>query len=223
MVDYLFGIPLGPAPPAPFSPQRVARGNEVCYWYYISDYTVGFISGNGVHFVDIAQWGIGDEISPVEVHTPQAHIPTDGLVDDAIAWQSEVTYSNGVRMSYSSEGNPHPDGIRFIGTEGWIHVTGGGTLSAEPASVLTSVIKPSEIHLHRSPEHHRNFLDCIKTRQRAAASAQIGHSATTTCNLVEIAARVGRKVQWDAQAERCVNNEAADRLRTRAMRSPWQF
>jgi len=214
---------LGPAPTASFSPQRVARGNEVCYWYYISDYTVGFISGNGVHFVDIAQWGIGDEVRPVEVHTPWANIPADGLVDDAIAWQSEVSYSNGVRMSYSSEGNPHPDGIRFIGTEGWIHVTGGGTLSADPAPVLTSVIKPGELHLHRSPEHHRNFLDCIKTRQRTAASAQIGHSATTTCNLVEIAARVARKVKWDAQAGRCVDDDAADRLRTRTMRSPWHL
>jgi len=26
-------------------------------------------------------------------------------------------------MSCSSEGNPHPDGIRFVGTEGWIHVS----------------------------------------------------------------------------------------------------
>jgi len=25
---------LGPAPTAPFSPQRVARGDELCYWYY---------------------------------------------------------------------------------------------------------------------------------------------------------------------------------------------
>jgi len=214
---------LGPAPVARFSPQRVARGNEVCYWYYISDYTVGFISGNGVHFVDIAQWGIGDEVRPVEAHTPWADVPAEGLVDDAIAWQSEVSYSNGVRMSYSSEGHPHPDGIRFIGTEGWIHVTGGGTLSAEPAAIATSVIKPGEIHLHRSPEHHRNFLDCIKTRQSTAASARIGHNATTTCNLVEIAARVGRKVQWDAQAERFVDDEVADRLLSRTMRSPWHL
>ena len=213
---------LGPALSTPFSPQRVARGNEVCYWYYNSDYTVGFISGNGVHFVDIAQWGIGDDVRPVEVHTLSADIPADGLVDDAVAWQSEVVYSNGVRMSYSSEGNPHPDGIRFVGTEGWIHVTGGGVISASRTDVLKSVIGPGEIHLYASPEHHRNFLDCIKTRQSAAASAEVGHNATTTCNLAEISARLGRKVRWDAQAERFIDDDGANRLLLRAMRSPWR-
>lgn len=214
---------LGPALTAPFCPQRVARGNEVCYWYYISDYTTGFISGNGVHFVDIAQWGIGDEVRPLEVHAQSADIPADGLVDDAIAWQSEVVYENGVRMSYSSEGNPHPDGIRFVGTEGWVHITGGGTLSASSTDVLKSVIGPDEVHLYVSPGHHRNFLDCIRTRQPAAASVEVGHNATTTCNLVEISARLGRSVKWDAGAERFVGDEAANRRLFRAMRSPWRI
>jgi predicted dehydrogenase len=219
--DFDYDLWLGPAPFAPFCPQRVARGNEICYWYYISDYTAGFITGNGVHFVDIAQWGIGDEIKPVEINTLSANIPADGLVDDAITWQSEIVYENGVTMSYSSEGNPHPDGIRFIGTEGWIHITGGGTLSANSADVLKSTIGPNEIHLYASPEHHRNFLDCIKTCRSAAACAEIGHHATTTCNLVEISARLGCKLKWNPRTERFINNESADRFLSRAMRSLW--
>ncbi len=213
---------LGPAPESPFCHQRVARGNEVLFLYFISDYTAGFITGNGVHFVDIAQWGIGDEVKPFEVNTSLADIPADGLVDDAIAWQSEVIYENGVTMSYSSQDNPHPDGIRFIGTEGWIHITGGGTLSASPMDVLKSVIGPNEVHLYASPGHHRNFLECIKTRRLAAASAEIGHHATTTCNLVEISARLGRKARWDARMQRFTGDETANRLLSRAMRTPWR-
>jgi predicted dehydrogenase len=212
---------LGPAPVAPFCPQRIARGNELCYWYYVGDYTAGFISGNGVHFVDIAQWGIGDGVEPVEVHTREAAIPRDSLIDTPIAWRTEVLYENGVRMSYSSEGNPHPDGIRFVGTKGWIHINGGGTLSAGPVDVLKSVIGPSEIHLYAGPEHHRNFLDCIRTRQPAAACAEVGHHATTTCNLADISARVGRRVTWDARGERFVRDDEANRMLGRAMRSPW--
>lgn len=214
---------LGPAPTAPFSPQRVARGNEVCYWYYVFDYTAGFISGNGVHFVDIGQWGIGDDSMPVEVHTVAADIPADGLVDTPMAWRSEIVYDNGVTMSYSSEGNPHPDGIRFVGTQGWIHITGGGVLSANPADVLKSVIGPEEVRLYAGPEHHRNFLDCIKTRRPAAAFAEVGHHATTTCNLAEISACLGRKVRWDAPAERFVNDDEANRMLERALRSPWRM
>ena len=214
---------LGPAPFAPFCLERVARGNEVCYWYYISDYTTGFISGNGVHFVDIAQWGIGDEVKPVEIQTTSADIPADGLIDDAISWRSEVVYENGVKMSYSSEGNPHPDGIRFIGTEGWIHITGGGTLSADPPEVLKSTIDPNEIHLYASPGHHRNFLDCIKTRQPTTATAEIGHHATTTCNLVGISARLNRKLRWNPKMERFIGDEQANRLLSRSMRAPWRI
>lgn len=214
---------LGPAQFAPFSPQRIARGNDVCYWYYISDYTAGFITGNGVHFVDIAQWGIGDEVKPLEVNTLSAKIPIDGLVDAAIAWHSEVVYENGVTMNYSSEGNPYPDGIRFIGTEGWIHITGGGTITAEPMDMLKSTIGPNEIHLYSSPGHHRNFLDCIKTRRYAAARAEIGHHATTTCNLAEISARLDSKLKWDPKAERFDNNDTANRFLSRAMRSPWHI
>ena len=214
---------LGPAPEAAFSPQRVARGNETCYWYYIDDYTAGFISGNGVHFVDIAQWGIGDDVRPVEVETVEAYIPADGLVDGAVTWRSQVVYSNGVQMSYSSQDNPHPDGIRFVGIEGWIHVTGGGTLTASRSEILTSVIDPGEVHLYSSPEHHRNFLNCIRTRRPAAASAEIGHSATTTCNLAEISARLGRNMAWHARLERVVDDEIANRLLSRSMRSPWRL
>jgi hypothetical protein len=176
-----------------------------------------------VHFVDIAQWGIGDEIKPVEIHTVSANIPADGLIDDAIAWQSDVIYENGVQMSYSSEGNPHPDGIRFIGTEGWIHISGGGTLSAHSEDVIKSVIGPNEIHLYDSPGHHRNFLDCIKTRHPTAATAEIGHHATTTCNLVEISARLGRPLKWDAEKEHFINDKIADRHLSRSMRAPWRI
>jgi predicted dehydrogenase len=220
-VDY--DLWLGPAPVAPFSPERIARGNEICYWYYIDDYTAGFITGNGVHFVDIGQWGIGDHIKPVHVETLSADTPTRGLVDMPVAWLSEIVYENGVKMSYSSEGNPHPDGIRFVGTEGWIHVNGGGGLTADPAEVLKSVIGPGEIHLYAATEHHRNFLDCIRTRQPAAACPEVGHHATTTCNLVEIATRVGRSVNWDAKAERFIGDDQANRMLQRVMRSPWRI
>ncbi len=220
-VDY--DLWLGPAPVAPFSPERIARGNEICYWYYIDDYTAGFITGNGVHFVDIGQWGIGDDIKPVRVETLSAETPARGLVDTPVAWRAEIVYDNGVTMSYSSEGNPHPDGIRFIGSEGWIHVNGGGALTANPTEVLKSVIGPGEIHLYAATEHHRNFLDCIRTRQPATACPEVGHHATTTCNLVEIAARVGRSVSWDAKAERFIGDDQANRMLQRAMRSPWRI
>jgi hypothetical protein len=85
------------------------------------------------------------------------------------------------------------------------------------------VIGPDEVRLYASPEHHRNFLDCIKTRQPAAAGAEVGHHATTTCNLAEISVRLDRKVTWDATGGRFVQDDEANRMLGRAMRSPWRM
>ena len=209
---------LGPAAWAPFCPERIIN----YYWYHILDYSRGFIPANGVHFVDIAQWAIGDEVKPVEVSTPVAVAPSGGMVDAITEWQSDVVYQNGVRMSFSSEGKPHPDGIRFVGAEGWIHINGGGAMTASRESILTSVIRPDEVHLYSTSGPHRNFLDCIRTRRATAASAEIGHHATTTCNLVEIAGRLGRSLKWNARTERFVGDEAANRSLSQPMRSPWR-
>jgi hypothetical protein len=151
-----------------------------------------------------------------------AVIPIGGMVDAITEWQSDVVYQNGVRMSFSSEGRPHPDGIRFVGTEGWIHINGGGAMTASRESVLSLVVKPDGVHLYATSGPHRNFLDCIRTRRTTAASAEIGHHATTTCNIVEIAARVGRPLKWDARTERFVGDDAANRLLSQPMRLPWQ-
>ena len=219
--DFDYDLWQGPAALRPYSPERVHSGESQCYWYYISDYTNGFIAGNGVHFVDIAQWGLGmDHTSPVEVHCTAANIPSDGLIDDAIAWTSECTYLNGVKMIYSSANNPVPSGIRFEGDEGWVWVS-IGCIDASPKSLLRSVIGPGEIHLYESPEHHRNWLDCIRSRRPTIVPAEIGHRSTTTCNLVEVSARLGRKVTWDPAKERFVGDEQANRMLSKAMRSPW--
>ncbi|MCY3022344.1 MAG: Gfo/Idh/MocA family oxidoreductase [Planctomycetota bacterium] len=211
----------GPAAVRPYCPERVHRGDNSCYWYYISDYTIGFLSGWGVHHVDIAQWGMGmDHTGPVEVHCTSATIPPDGLIDDVIYWTSECTYANGLKMIFSSNNNPVPQGIRFEGDEGWVWVD-RGRLDANPKSLLKSVIGPSEIHLYESPEHHRNWLDCIRSRKPTAATAEIGHRATSTCNLVEVAARLGRTVKWDPAKERFIGDDQANRLLSKAMRAPW--
>ncbi|HEY3320140.1 MAG TPA: Gfo/Idh/MocA family oxidoreductase [Planctomycetota bacterium] len=212
----------GPAALRPFSSERVERGDKACYWYYISDYTIGFLSGWGVHHVDIAQWGIGmDHSGPVEINCTQALIPPDGLIDDVISWNSELTYSNGVKVSFSDNNNPNPIGIRFEGDAGRVFVD-RGRIDAEPKSLLKSVIAPGEIHLYESPEHHRNFLDCIRSRKLCAANPEIGHRATAACNLVEVAARLGRKLKWDPVKEQFIGDEQANRMLSKTPRSPWK-
>ena len=82
---------------------------------------------------------------------------------------------------------------------------------------------PGETHLYNSPGPHRNLLDCIKSRAPTAVPPEIGHHTTTTCDLVDLSARVGRPIKWDATTERCLGDDQANRLLTHAYRPPWRL
>jgi len=48
-------------------------------------------------------------------------------------------------------------------------------MAASPENLLTSVIAPEEIHLYRSDDHHRNFLDCVRSRKETVTPARVAH------------------------------------------------
>jgi predicted dehydrogenase len=209
---------LGPAPWKPYFPERL---ENLKGWMLTYDYTVGFQSGWGQHDLDIAQWGNGtDHTGPVEVEG-RAVFPPDGLNDTAMTWHTEYRYANGVQLIFTSD-NENPHGIRFEGTEGWVFVNRSG-ISSQPASLTQTRFKSTDLRLYESPNHHRNFLDCVRTRQDPVCPIEIGHHTNAICNLSDIATRLGRKLRWDPAQERFVNEDRANRMLARAMRPPWRI
>jgi len=205
---------LGQAPWAPYCKER-------CHYNFrfILDYSGGQMTNWGAHHNDIAQWGNGTDLSgPVEVEG-RGEFPADGLYDAPIDFEVEYTYANGVRLLCSTKNR---SGVTFEGSEGWIYVD-RGQLAANPPSVLGSVIKPNEIRLYESRDHHRNFLDCVRSRSETVAPAEIGHRSATVCHLGNIAMLLRRRLRWDPGRERFVNDPEADRMIARAMRAPWRL
>jgi hypothetical protein len=80
-----------------------------------------------------------------------------------------------------------------------------------------------KIKLALSNNHHENFFACVRSRQRPIADVELGHRTTTVCNLGQIAMVLGRKLKWDPVKEEFVGDSMANRLRGRAMRSPWSL
>jgi predicted dehydrogenase len=226
---------LGPAPWAPYTYERCASramGTEGM-WTHIHDYSLGGLGGAwGIHHVDIAQWGNGtDDTGPVEIEGTGT-IPADGLADTATDFEIEHTYANGVKMIHASTrvaikrakqfAKRNGPGILFIGTQGWVLV-GRGYLEAEPKSLLTATIGPDEIHLPQSNNHRRNFLECVKSRQATMCPVETATRSDAICHIDDIAIRLGRKLKWDPQKEQFINDDQANRMLTRPMRSPWHI
>lgn len=216
-LDYEFW--LGPAPWAPYTPKRVVNP----YWFHISDYSLGYVAGWGIHHIDIAQWGNGTELTgPVEVEGSGVFPSDDGLCDNALSWDVDHQYANGVRMNFTSDGGKNPHGIRFEGTEGWVYVN-REAFDANPKSLLQEKIGPDEIRLPASTHHQRNLLDCIRTRGRTVSPIDVAVRSDTVCHLSDIAMRLGRKLRWDPEKETFVGDEGANQMLKRAMRSPWHL
>jgi myo-inositol 2-dehydrogenase / D-chiro-inositol 1-dehydrogenase len=141
--------------------------------------------------------------------------------DTAMTWHTEYLYANGVRLIFTSD-DENPHGIRFEGTDGWIFVN-RRAVQAEPISLLTVSRKGSDERLYNSTSHHRDFLDCVRSRRDPVCPVEIGHRTNVICNMSDIATRLGRKLQWNPQTERFVNDGEANRMLSCAMRSPWRL
>ncbi len=96
-------------------------------------------------------------------------------------------------------------------------------LSAEPASVLKDMVVPPDYIKHNSVYLLvRDFMNCVKSRHRPAAGIDIAFQGDVTCILADMAMRLNAPLRWDLREECFINNDVANRLRSRAMRSPWQ-
>ncbi len=224
---------LGPAPWSPFTHLRIQSHP----WYHISDYSLGYIAGWGVHHCDSAAQGSGLDgcNGLVEIDT-RSIFPTDGLFDNPQRWQLHYKFPNGVTWHWtdcSGEGwgsvagadwPQHPMGITFEGTEGSVFIW-RGVVDARPKSLLDVRIGPrDQIHLNRPQgEVIPDFIECVKRRLRTCAPVEIAHRSTNLCSIAAISMLLNRKLTWDIARAEFANDSEANRLRARAMREPWSL
>ena len=214
---------LGPAPSSPYTTARLTYP----HWFHISDYSLGYVSGWGVHHIDIAQWGNGtDSTGPVEVSGTAGWPNDDALCDNPTSWDVHYEYANGVSLHYTGsgpgfEGVKH--GITFEGPDGWVSVN-RGVLETEPKSLMQSQIGPNELHLPVSELHEKNFIDCVKSRARTICPVDVAVRSDTVCQLAWITFKLQqRKLKWDPEKEEFPNDPDANRLMKRTLRSPWSY
>jgi predicted dehydrogenase len=206
---------LGPAPEAPYAPARC-----LVNFRWILDYSGGNITDWGGHHPDIAQWGMNTESTgPIEIRNAKGEFAKDKLWNTATRFYFECIYENGVTLIVS---NQERSGVTFEGSEGWVWVT-RGAIDAHPKSLLESTTGPDEIHLYRSNNHFRNFIDCVLSRKEPIAPIETAHRSITIGHLGNISLRLGRDLKWDPVKEAIVGDEEANRMLSRPMRPPWKI
>jgi predicted dehydrogenase len=227
---------LGSTPLVYYTEKRVHPqvGYDRPGWLRCEQFGAGMITGWGAHHIDSAHWGMDTErTGPVEI-SGTAEFPKKGLWDVHGPFRTEAVYANGVRMIVSGD---FPNGIKFIGSDGWIFVSRGNervttsdpvaklkdtsALAASDPKIITSVIGPNEVNLPRSTNHHGNWLEAVKSRRQPIAPVEVAHRSCSACLLHHIAMKLRRKLSWDPAREQFNNDEEANAMRSRPQRSPY--
>jgi predicted dehydrogenase len=202
---------LGPAPWRPYNVAYV-RGQ----WRGHHDFDSGAtLLDWGAHTLDLCQAALGmDGTGPVEFEP-------DGQTINC-------RYANGVKLvmrrgGFNGEGNWLGLGtcpVRFEGDQGWVEAGDFAKIVAEPSSMLADS-KLDQMAGTDPTAHIRDFLDCVKSRGLTASNSSNTRSSHVACHAAAIAWSLGRKLAFDPATESFVNDEQANRMRSRAHRAPW--
>lgn len=199
---------LGQAPWAPYSPVRVSLWRN--HW----DTGAGPIADMGPHFIDTAQWAHDSEYTTAVEYDGHGEFPKGGFANVPFVVNVEARYRDGVVIRLNS-GNK---GVRFDGDQGWMHIDDDGNIT--PREKLRD-LSVSGIGYTHMADHVRNFLDCVRSRQQPASNPEISHRSHTMAHCANLCLRLGRKLRFDPERERFVQDDDANRMLARPMRTPW--
>ena len=207
---------LGPSPWRPYNKQYVAGG-----WRGFDDFDSGATLLDWcAHTVDLCQWANqADGTTPLEFEPSESNIT--------------ARYANGVKLVMDFLKTPFGDRaphyrtalgtcpVRFEGDEGWIEAGDSGRVETHPESLKSELKSFARAAGTDAASHTRNFLDCVKTGALPACHGGVMRRSHTACHAAAIAWQLGRKVTFDPVKEEFVGDDAANRMRSRAMREPW--
>ena len=204
---------LGPCPWRPYN-ATYCRGG----WRGHYDFHTSCIGEWGAHTFAQAQAGLDClDTAPIEYEYVD-NDSGDGMV---------THFANGVKMILS-RGNKYwrgSCGERFDGTEGWAGAADGYSRAdvSDPRmhGLYKKVVGEYVARTGRSLNHMRNFLDCVRTRERTVANPTVMHRSMTAVHAANICMWLGRSLKYDPAKEEFVNDAEANRMRSRAMREPW--
>jgi predicted dehydrogenase len=229
---------LGPTPNVYYCEQRVhsqkldKNGNPDVDsrpgWLRNEDHTLGMITGWGSHHFDILHWGLGIVEGGPEKVEGDAEFPTNKIWNVHLGYKLQYTYPGGIIVNVSDK---YPNGVRFIGDEGWIFCSRGAEKAtasdpSQPATKLQAldasdpklITGDPKVQLYLSTNHHKNWTDCIASRKEPITPLNNGHYVFTACAIGWIAMKMKRPLKWDSKAEKFVGDDEANKLLRRAER-----
>jgi len=234
-VDY--NLWTGPAPLKPFTRNRFHYN-----WHWLFDTGNGDLGNQGVHQIDAARWGLGvgfpnricamgghfmfddDQETPNTLTCTFLFEQPDGtpkLLEFGVRhWITNNEAGLGRGGVFSRH---NAIGSMFYGSKGYLAAGNEDSFSYESWIGTDQTAGP---HGKSENNHFENFISCVRSRNASELRAPIeeGHVSCALVHLANASYRLGRSLRFDAETERVVGDEEANRLlygETRGYRAPF--
>ncbi len=208
----------GPAPERPF------RDNVVHYnWHWFWNWGTGEIGNNGVHFLDLARWGLNvdcpSRVTSVggryffddDQESPDTQVVTYDFGGRILVWEHRSCQQQGV--------DGEEAGVAFYGRNATLYIGGSGFRILDPKG---TVLEKVDGRVPTAP-HVANFLDGIANRAvEPNAPVQEGNKSTLLCHLGNIAQRTGSDIQLNPATSQLRNERTAAAYWSRQYREGWR-
>lgn len=219
----------GPAPRADF------KDNLIHYnWHWRWNWGTGEIVNNGVHFLDLARWGLQEDY-PIKAfstggryqydddwQTPDTQFATFDFADGkSIAWEG--------RSCNGRDINGMGSGVSFHGENGTLELLNNSykiydnknqlIKSAEPTT--NTVVDQKGAGFDMDIAHFTNFINAIDKGESQISPYPEIQKSVLLCHLGNISYRTGRALEIDRNSGRILNDKKAMKLWGREYEKGW--
>ena len=220
---------LGPAPYRPY--------NDVYFpgpkWYRWWDFGSGTMSDLGSHWIDLPFWALKlDAPKTIEAFGPEAHAELAPASMSAVYEYGQRGELVPCKLSWH-QGTSKPailaegkipqwgSGVLFIGDKGML-LSDYGRHVLLPEDKFVDFKRPEQF-VGDSPGHHEEWVIAIRTGSKTGSPFSYAGPLTEANHLGNVAYRVGKKIEWDAENVQVTNCPEANALLGRKPRAGWSL
>ncbi len=204
---------LGPAPWRPYN-EKYVQGR----WRGQYDFDSGArLLDWGAHTLDLCQWANqADQTMPIRYEPSEKNIVCH--------------YANGVKLVLDFLEDPFGQReprwltrlgtcpVRFIGDAGSVETGDAGEIVASSPELQQELSQIKRVIGLDVTTHARNFFDCVKSRQQTVCNPTVMRRSHIACHAAALAWILQRSLTLDPIKEEFVDDDEANRLRSRPRR-----
>jgi predicted dehydrogenase len=211
--------------PSPWRPYNAAYLRGCGAWLDYHDFGTG-VAGWGSHTICQCQSGIDALTTSAIAYEYPGKDDADGLV---------CRFANGIKLVLNAQGWPKPGvpgmwrgscGVRYEGAEGWVAIADNYARPEVSSAALLQdfdkLVRDYREQSGRPLQHIKDFLQGVRSRRACVANETVMHRTMSTNHAANICMLLKRNVTWDPVQEEFPGDPEANRLRSRALREPWQ-